>query len=187
MHYRFYPLLFILLLLCSSSLQEGDTRKLLIKALNELQHENSLIKIIPILKKDTSLIENVPIGKPIKEEYFISSPYGSRWHPIDKVQKFHSGIDLVSPYASTIHATAAGVVLFAGIKGGYGKCVIIEHEYGFKTIYAHMTVYYTKRSKKIKKGDIIGFLGSTGKSTGNHLHYEIRKNERTINPENWVN
>jgi len=188
MHRSFKYLLPFFLFLCYSfTNQERNVRQLLIDALNELDKESSLIKIIPVIKKDEVLFHKLPIGKPLKEKYRVSSPFGSRYHPIDKKMKFHSGIDLVAEYASTIHATADGTVTFAGIKGGYGKCVVINHGYNFQTVYAHMTLYYTKKNKKVKKGDVIGFLGSTGKSTGNHLHYEIKwKDNKPINPANWI-
>ena len=95
---------------------------------------------------------------------------------------FHSGIDMAVELAAPVHATASGTVVFAGRKGGYGRCVIIRHSYGFETLYAHLAAYYTTEGKKLGKGAVIGFVGSTGRSTGYHLHYEIRKNGRTIKP-----
>jgi len=145
-------------------------------------------KIIPIIKKYPHIYTFVPFGSPIKEKDkpSISSSYGYRIHPIDKTKKFHSGIDFKSKYATIIYATADGIVIFAGKKSGYGKCVIIKHKYGFSTLYGHMTLFYTKKDKKIKKGDAIGFVGSTGKSTGDHLHYEVIKNDIKINPTKWI-
>ncbi|MDR2954628.1 MAG: M23 family metallopeptidase [Prevotella sp.] len=124
------------------------------------------------------------MGSPIdkKDDPVITSYFGNRYHPKDKVYKLHSGIDLKSEYATIIRAMADGIVTFAGNAGGYGKCVIVGHKYGYSTLYGHLTVYYTKMNKNVKKGDAIGFLGSTGKSTGNHLHYEIIKNKVKINP-----
>lgn len=77
--------------------------------------------------------------------------------------------------AAPVYTTASGTVTFAGRKGGYGRCVVIRHFYGFETLYAHLAAYYTTKGEKLVKGAVIGFAGSTGRSTGYHLHYEIRK------------
>jgi murein DD-endopeptidase MepM/ murein hydrolase activator NlpD len=144
--------------------------------------------ILDIIKSRPDIFKHIPGIHPIAEKNNprVSSPYGKRFHPVDKVYKFHSGIDFTAEYATTVHATGEGKVIFAGVKGGYGKCVIIQHTMGFKTLYAHLTEYYTGKGKIVRKGDIIGFLGNTGKSTGAHLHYEIIKNGYAINPERFL-
>ena len=142
---------------------------------------------MPVIRKYPVIYNSLPFGLPLREKYRISSNYGNRFHPLDKVMKFHSGVDFASEYAATIHATANGSVIFAGKKAGYGKCVIVQHEYGYSTLYGHLTLYYTKKGKKVNKGDVIGFLGNTGKSTGDHLHYEIKKHTYAINPKQWMN
>lgn len=126
--------------------------------------------------------DRLPLSCPLKDKFRISSPYGGRIHPITGKHSFHSGIDMAVELAAPVHATASGTVVFAGRKGGYGRCVIIRHSYGFETLYAHLAAYYTTEGKKLGKGAVIGFVGSTGRSTGYHLHYEIRKNGRTIKP-----
>ena len=126
--------------------------------------------------------DRLPLSCPLKDKFRISSPYGGRIHPITGKHSFHSGVDMAVELAAPVHATASGTVVFAGRKGGYGRCVIIRHSYGFETLYAHLAAYYTTEGKKLGKGAVIGFAGSTGRSTGYHLHYEIRKNGRTIKP-----
>lgn len=185
--HRSFNLLLIFLCLFSSIWGQESKEDKLINILKSTNRYADIEPLIPILKKYPYIYNSIPMGTPLKEKYTISSSFGSRYHPVDKVTKFHAGIDLVSEYASTVHATADGKVIFAGRKGGYGKCVIVEHRNGFKTIYGHLTIYYTKKGKEIKKGTVIGFLGSTGKSTGNHLHYEIQKNNNSINPIQWMN
>lgn len=170
-------------LICKGQQSKKDALVNILQLSNKVEDINT---IIPVLKKYPDLYNSIPLGKPIKVDYVISSPFGNRYHPIDKVYKFHSGIDLVSDYATTIHATADGTVIFAGRKGGYGKCVIIEHQFGYSTIYAHLTLYYTKKGSKVTKASVIGFLGNTGKSTADHLHYEIKKNNKSINPYLWM-
>jgi murein DD-endopeptidase MepM/ murein hydrolase activator NlpD len=148
-----------------------------------------LEKIMDIIKSQPEIFKHIPSIHPIagKNNPKISSKFGYRGHPIDNKYKFHSGIDFTAEYATTIHAAAEGKVIFAGTKGGYGKCVIIQHTMGFKTLYGHLTEYYTMKGKVVKKGDIIGFLGNTGKSTGAHLHYEIFKNGQRIDPYKFLN
>lgn len=157
-------------------------RALLIEALETIYQEKDLKVLIPIVKRSPDFSHKIPLGSPLVENFRISSSYGRRTHPITQKMEFHSGTDLAADFASKIIATADGTVTFAGWQKGYGKTVIIQHEYGFYSVYGHMTLFYTKKGKKVKKGDVIGFVGSTGKSTGDHLHYEIRKNNKTLNP-----
>lgn len=184
--YKIHFLLLLLILGSSLSAQSGKERKeqLIADILTTSKNFNDIRKIIPILKKYPSIIKYVPLGNPVEKNSHpvITGYYGKRFHPVDKVWKFHSGIDLQAGYATVIRATADGRVIFAGQNNGYGKCVIIEHKYGYSTLYGHLTIYYTKKGREVKKGDAIGFLGSTGKSTGNHLHYEVIKNGTKINP-----
>ena len=84
--------------------------------------------------------------------------------------------------ATTVHAAASGEVIFVGFRGGYGKCIEIKHKYGFSTVYGHLSEYYIKKGMYVRMGQIIGFVGTTGRSTGYHLHYEVRKNNRVIEP-----
>ncbi len=94
----------------------------------------------------------------------------------------HQGYDLSCPLATRIHATGDGVVSFCGWHGGYGYCIIIRHLYGFETLYGHLSRAYAFAGKRVRRGDVIGFVGNTGLSTGYHLHYEIRKNGNPIEP-----
>lgn len=181
----------ILLLLSIGSVCSGQISKkeqLCIEVVKTAKSYDDLAPAIRIIKSHTNVYRFIPSLHPIakKNKPKVSSCYGNRYHPIDKTWKVHSGIDFVAEYATSIHSTADGTVVFVGIKSGYGKCVVIEHNYGFKTMYAHLTEYYTKQGNKVKKGAIIGFLGNTGKSTGAHLHYEIIKNDKKINPTNFI-
>ena len=112
----------------------------------------------------------------------VSSPYGYRKDPLTGKGRFHAGLDYACELATTVHASAAGVVCFVGHRGGYGKCVEVKHRYGFSSIYAHLSGYYVRPGESIPAGKIIGFVGTTGRSTGYHLHYEVRKNNRVIKP-----
>ena len=97
----------------------------------------------------------------------------------------HTGIDLTAPTGTKIYATGDGVVSLARFERGYGKCVFLDHGYNFETVYAHMSMILVKPGQKIKRGEVIGLVGNTGTSTGPHLHYEVRKGNKPVNPINY--
>ncbi|HOP63504.1 MAG TPA: M23 family metallopeptidase [Spirochaetota bacterium] len=112
----------------------------------------------------------------------LSSFFGNRRHPIFRRKKFHNGLDIAAPRGTLIGAARGGVVVATGWNGGYGKAVIIDHGDGYRTLYGHMSVIYAKPGQKVKAGKVIGRVGSTGLSTGPHLHFTIWHNGRLINP-----
>jgi murein DD-endopeptidase MepM/ murein hydrolase activator NlpD len=116
----------------------------------------------------------------------ISSTFGSRFHPIDKRVKFHGGLDIAVPTGSKVVASADGIVKFAGWKGGYGNVVIIEHPDGSETLYGHNSKLMVTEGQKVGGGDPISLSGSTGKSTGPHLHFEMRRNGQLVNPSKFL-
>ncbi|OAG28022.1 M23 family metallopeptidase [Thermodesulfatator autotrophicus] len=129
-------------------------------------------------------LDKIPIGKPVKG--YISSYYGYRRDPFTKKRAFHSGIDLVARYGAPVRATADGVVYQVGYTRALGRYVKIRHAHGFMTVYGHLRKYVVKRGEQIKKGEIIGYVGNTGRSTGPHVHYEIRRWGRSLNPLRFV-
>lgn len=112
----------------------------------------------------------------------LSSFFGNRKHPIFNVMKFHDGLDIAAGYGTPIGAARDGVVVSAGWDGGYGKAVTIDHGDGYTTLYGHMSVIYAKPGQRVKAGRIIGRVGSTGLSTGPHLHFSLRNNGKLLNP-----
>jgi len=112
----------------------------------------------------------------------ISSGFGNRFHPVDKKIKFHAGVDLAVPTGTRVGAAAEGIVKFAGWKGGYGNLVVIEHADGRETRYGHLSKLMVSEGEKVSLGQQIALSGSTGKSTGPHLHFEIRENGQVIDP-----
>lgn len=172
----------IVFIFFSTLVYSQGNEKLVEKVVVNAKNLDNLMPIRDILIKYPNIIEYIPSDVPIKEKYRISSPFGWRYHPIDKVRKFHSGIDMATSFASVVYASASGVVKFASPAQGYGNMIVIQHKYGFSTYYCHLTKIYAKKNQIVKRGQPIGFAGSTGKSTGDHLHFEIRKNNKPINP-----
>ncbi|WP_291783433.1 M23 family metallopeptidase [Cecembia sp.] len=131
---------------------------------------------------------SIPAIQPILNENLnlLASGFGMRIHPILKVRKMHQGVDFAAPKGTPIYATGDGVVtVVKTIFGGYGKYVEIDHGFGFVTRYAHMNDFAVKRGQKVKRGDQIGTVGNTGSSTGPHVHYEVIKDGRFVNPVNY--
>ena len=131
-----------------------------------------------------SMVQKVPIGKPCRG--YISSYYGYRRDPFTGRRAFHSGIDIVGRYGAPVRATADGVVYRVGYARGLGRYVKIKHAHGFMTVYGHLRKAVVKGGERVKKGEIIGYLGNTGRSTGPHLHYEVRRWGRSLNPLRFI-
>ena len=116
----------------------------------------------------------------------LTSGFGPRRHPIHRVISFHSGIDLAAPYGSAIMASDSGRVIFNGWYGGYGKVVIVDHGRNYSTLYAHLSRINASRGENIQKGQVVGYEGQTGYSTGPHLHFEVRRDGKPQNPLNYL-
>jgi murein DD-endopeptidase MepM/ murein hydrolase activator NlpD len=136
------------------------------------------------LRTQKDIYVATPEGYPVSGR--ITSGYGERSDPMSGEPAFHSGIDLSCSYGSEIRATADGVVSHSGWKSGCGNTVVLEHGCGFSTIYAHNKMNAVKVGALVHRGDIIGYVGSTGKSTGPHVHYEVWKDRKSINPYSYL-
>ena len=112
----------------------------------------------------------------------ISSRFGLRWHPIHKEVKQHAGVDIAAPVGTPIYSPGAGTASFVGWRSGYGKCITIDHGGGNETLYAHLNVVLVSMRQTVEFGDVIGQVGSTGKSTGPHVHYEVRRRGTPVDP-----
>ncbi|WP_448376465.1 peptidoglycan DD-metalloendopeptidase family protein [Fervidobacterium sp.] len=135
---------------------------------------------VPLGRENTSFTELADFIWPVYGE--ISSEYGWRIHPIYNKRLFHTGLDIRAQTGTPVFAARSGVVKFAGVKSGYGNIIIIEHSGGYETYYAHLSKINVFVGLRIEKGDFIGRVGSTGTSTGPHLHFEVRKYDETNDP-----
>lgn len=130
-------------------------------------------------------ISYTPLGLPFTGA--ITSPFGTRENPFDgSGVETHKGLDIRGPLGAPVKAMAKGQVLFAGERGGFGNCIILKHGNGYETLYGHLSKILVKPGQKIEIGQQIGNIGSTGRSTGPHLHYEIHKNGQKINPASYL-
>lgn len=144
--------------------------------------------IIELAKNKTNMLASIPAIQPVsnKDLSRMASGYGPRIHPIYKTKKFHAGMDFSAKTGTPIYATGDGVIYkVRKSRRGYGNHVVINHKYGYKTLYAHMQKYIVKRGQKVKRGEIIGYVGNTGTSVAPHLHYEVHKDGKKINPVNF--
>ncbi len=148
----------------------------------------SFDEVFKLAKNKTEMLASIPAIQPIsnKDLRRLASGFGYRTHPIYKIQHLHTGLDFSAPTGTEIYATGNGVVVSTDKESrGYGYNVVIDHGYGYQTLYAHMSDFAVKPRQKVKRGDVIGYVGSTGTSTAPHVHYEVIKNGQKINPINF--
>ncbi|MEL6831492.1 MAG: M23 family metallopeptidase [Bacteroidota bacterium] len=140
---------------------------------------------IPMEESGCLLLEP-PGQSPLAEEHDVTSAFGMRLHPMTKRRLMHRGLDWAAPSGTPVKAAGAGIVLEAGDKGKYGKCVIIVHDEIYQTLYAHLESVDVAVDQKVEAGQLIGKVGSTGQSFGPHLHYEVLKNGVAVNPADYL-
>ncbi len=148
----------------------------------------SLDEVVTLAEQKEKLFAAIPAIQPIsnKQLYALASGYGRRIHPIYKVKKMHTGIDFSAAIGTPIYATADGIIDRVNVSfSGYGKTVEIDHGFGYRTRYAHMHGFAVSKGQKIKRGELIGYVGNTGLSTAPHLHYEVFINNRHVNPVHY--
>ena len=146
---------------------------------------DSYKQIDELIKNKAEILSHTPAIQPVsnKDLNRIASGFGYRIDPVYKTVKMHAGLDFAAPQGTPIYATADGIVSISGNKGnGYGNHVVINHGYGYQTLYGHMVKVKANAGQKISRGEVIGWVGSTGKSTGPHCHYEVHKNGNKIDP-----
>lgn len=172
----------------NSSQVVGAARKLDVIS-SQLYHQSvSYDELFEMARNKSDMLAHIPAIVPLKltELKYVSSNYGYRPDPIYKVNRFHSGMDFSAPKGTEVYATGDGVVAELDKSlWGYGNMVIIEHGYGYETRYAHLQKALVRKGQKVKRGQLIGFVGNSGKTTGVHLHYEVRKNDVPVDPINF--
>ena len=147
------------------------------------QREAKANEILITLDKMNSYriaVEKMPLAMPVKNAFRYTSPFGRRWG------RAHEGVDLAAPVGTPVYATGEGKVIFAGWQSGYGNLIKVQHELGTETRYGHLSKIKVKVGQKVSQGSLIGAMGNTGRSTGPHLHYEVRVNGRAVNPMTFI-
>jgi murein DD-endopeptidase MepM/ murein hydrolase activator NlpD len=169
------------------SLDTSDTGSIDMESLkHEIQLSMETIgEIKDYLSQQRDIYVSTPKGWPVDGGH-ISSPFGSRNHPKSGDYQFHSGVDIAAEPGKPVKATADGIVSFSGWSGGSGNLVALEHGFGYSTYYAHNKMLVVKVGQKVKRGDIIGYIGSTGNSTGPHVHYEVWRDSKPMNPSAYL-
>lgn len=177
-------------------LEGYDNSQLVIEATKKIDRlakqmyiqSKSFDEVFNLAKNKEIMLASIPAIQPIsnKDLTRLASGFGYRTHPIYKIQHLHTGLDFTAPIGTEIYAAGDGTVKEVNIEPrGYGMHVIISHGFGYETLYAHMSKFAVKPGQKVKRGEVIGYVGNTGTSTGPHLHYEVIKNGEKINPINF--
>lgn len=169
----------------NSEIVKATTKKIDILESQMNVQSKSFDEVYEMAANKADMLRHIPAIMPVKDVDLqrISSHYGHRTDPFYKVQKFHSGIDFSAPVGTNIYCTGDGVVEQVALgNSGYGNYIVIDHGYGYKTRYAHLKKSLVKKGQKVSRGEKIALVGNTGKSTAPHLHYEVIKNDKPINP-----
>ena len=172
----------------NSELIINTTKRLDILTKQTVVQSRSLDEIERLAANKSELIAAIPTIQPIKNKDLtrVASGFGYRIDPFTKKRRFHYGMDFTAKRGTPVYATGNGIVKRADNRSsGYGKHIRIDHGFGYVSLYAHLTKYNVRRGQKVKRGDIIGYVGNTGRSAGPHLHYEILKDKKKINPLNF--
>lgn len=144
-------------------------------------------ELVKLASNQEEMLKHVPAIQPVLNKNLTRTASGFGWRidPVYRTRRFHEGMDFTAPTGTDIYATGNGTVRLAGWRQGYGNCVEINHGFGYLTLYGHMHQIKVKVGQKVNRGDVIGKVGSTGKSTGPHLHYEVHYKGKVMNPQNY--
>jgi murein DD-endopeptidase MepM/ murein hydrolase activator NlpD len=170
-----------------SNLMVETTKKIDMLSKEIYVQSKSYDELAKAVNSKGKMMASIPAIQPIDSRKLRGaiSGFGYRMHPIYKIRKMHEGLDFAAPIGTPIYATGDGVIIAAGVERGYGNRIMINHGYGYVTKYAHMSRFKVQGGSRIKRGDVIGYVGNTGASTGPHCHYEVYKNGKPINPINF--
>jgi murein DD-endopeptidase MepM/ murein hydrolase activator NlpD len=148
--------------------------------------EGSFVEVNQVISASKEKLDHIPTIDPVVGAHYYSSGFGMRRDPFTGRPTHHNGIDFSAPRGTPFCATADGVVTHAGRQGPLGKVIKIDHRNGFQTIFGHADCIHVKKGQEVRRGDVIGEVGSTGRATGSHLHYEIHKDGRAVNPRSYI-
>ncbi|MBS1535807.1 MAG: M23 family metallopeptidase [Flavobacteriaceae bacterium] len=172
----------------NSELVVSTSKRMDVIAKELVIQSKSLDEILKLAKEKNKLLAAIPAIQPVKNEQLrqMASGFGYRTDPFTKVRKFHEGMDFSAKTGTPIYATGDGVVARAdNTASGYGNHIVIRHGYGYETLYGHLSRYNCRAGQSVKRGDVIGYVGSTGRSEAPHLHYEVHKGGEVVNPLNY--
>jgi murein DD-endopeptidase MepM/ murein hydrolase activator NlpD len=172
----------------NSDLIINTTKKIDVISKQLAIQSKSLDEILSLAKAKSRLLSAIPAIQPVRNENLkhMASGFGYRTDPFTKTRKFHAGMDFTARTGTPIYATGDGIVRRADAgSSGYGNHIVINHGFGYETLYAHLSRYKCRVGQRVKRGDIIGYVGSTGRSQAPHLHYEVHKNGQVVNPLNF--
>lgn len=172
----------------NSELVVSTTKRVDVISKELVIQSKSLDEILKLAKEKEKLLVAIPAIQPVKNENLkaMASGFGYRSDPFTKIRKFHAGMDFSAKTGTPIYATGDGVVERAdNTASGYGNHIVIRHGFGYETLYGHLSKYKVRAGQKVKRGDVIGYVGSTGRSEAPHLHYEVHKNGEVVNPLNF--
>ena len=173
--------------LANTQLAADLTRKVDLLEKQTYVQAKSYEEIIDLAKTREVRMENIPAIQPVlnKDLTRVASGYGVRIDPVYHIPKFHAGMDFTAPTGTEVYATGNGKVSFVGWRQGYGNTVIVDHGFGYETLYAHLFQALVHQGQIVKRSDIIALVGNSGKSTGPHLHYEVHLQGHPIDPRNY--
>jgi murein DD-endopeptidase MepM/ murein hydrolase activator NlpD len=178
-----------------TKLESMDNSELIVSVAKKLDvlskqvyvQSKSYDEVVKMALGKEKMLLSIPAIMPVsnKDLKRTASGWGMRMHPIYRIPRFHYGMDFTAPTGTDVFATGNGIVKEIGRDGGYGNIVVIDHGYGYETLYGHLLRSRVKVGQQINRGDVIGFIGSSGASTAPHLHYEVMKNGQKVNPQNY--
>jgi len=172
----------------NSQLVTSTTKRIDVLTKELVIQSKSLDDILKLAEAKSDFLAAIPAIQPVRNENLkhMASGFGYRTDPFTKVKKMHEGMDFTAKTGTPIYATGNGVVTRAdNSASGYGNHIVIRHGFGYETLYAHLSKYKSRAGQRVKRGDIIGYVGSTGRSEAPHLHYEVQKDGKVVNPINF--
>lgn len=151
-----------------------------------LDLRNQLKEVVPALERTLEVERSLPRGLPLRGYEGITSFFGMRRNPFGRGYEFHDGLDLSAPYGAPVYATGSGVVARAGWMGAYGLAVLLDHAEGYQSLYGHLSRILVRPGQRVEKGQVLGYVGSTGRSTGPHLHYGVYRYGSPVDPRPYL-